>query len=547
MFHAALWKLIRLQWRGGFRQLGRSLKTVRGLFHFAFMLALTAWGFSSMYFFGRASSQALQVTASLSAGLTNVLTFGLFAYTCYAVLFSTGEALVYFTPSEVAFLFPAPLTRKQLLSYKLLKSLFGIIALSVFMPLFFARSLVMVGTGFVGVTLTVSFLQLLTMDVAFLRQVLQEKVHVLLRRLFGYFLSLLLVAAVVQTTQSAPNADLVTLAQTFQQTTAGTWMLAPFQVFVRLLQAEDFLSFLSSAGIVFLIDLLLLLLAYRLDALSLEAALATSEKLTARLKLVQAKGVWHLLGSANAQVVQRRIPHLPFWAGVGPVVWQKMTTNFRASTKLLWMLGGAVVFAGCLVFGIHRSHPEAPGAPIAGMAVMGYLSLLISLSQQNEIERAGYLKSLPIRSVSIVIGELLGFIVLLSAVQSAFFLVVAGFFPSFTLWLLCGAVFTLPWNFQLFAIDKLVFYLYPTRLVKGTPGDFQNAGRQMIFIFFKMLILGAAATIVGVSTIPAALIFQSPLGAVASAGITLCGVCAALIPLLVFAFDRFDPSVDMPA
>ena len=42
MFHSALWKLIRLKWRGGFRQLWRSLKTLRGLVQVGFILLMMA-------------------------------------------------------------------------------------------------------------------------------------------------------------------------------------------------------------------------------------------------------------------------------------------------------------------------------------------------------------------------------------------------------------------------------------------------------------------------------------------------------------------------
>jgi len=56
MFHTALWKLFRLKCRGGFRQAGRSLKTVRGVFQFGFMLAMMGWSFGSMIFFGHMSA-----------------------------------------------------------------------------------------------------------------------------------------------------------------------------------------------------------------------------------------------------------------------------------------------------------------------------------------------------------------------------------------------------------------------------------------------------------------------------------------------------------
>ena len=196
---------------------------------------------------------------------------------------------------------------------------------------------------------------------------------------------------------------------------------------------------------------------------------------------------------------------------------------------------------------IQQKTPSQPFlAAGTGIGVMVYVSFLICMSLQNEIERVGYLKSLPIRSVAIVLGELLGFVVLLSVVQGTFFLALCGLLPSLAGWLVCAAVLSLPLNFLLFGIDKLIFYWYPTRLAKGAPGDFQNAGRQMLFVFLKMLLLVGGLALVVVAAIPGAM-RQSPLLAAFPAGVVLLAECAGLVPLLTYAFHRFDPSVDTPA
>lgn len=254
-----------------------------------------------------------------------------------------------------------------------------------------------------------------------------------------------------------------------------------------------------------------------------------------------------MFGAPTSQVARRKLRRLPFWNGIGPIVWQRLTTNLRTSLKLFWVLGGAVLLAGGLALTIHRKTPDQPFAAAgAGVGVMIYVSFLICMSLQNEIERVGYLKSLPLRPVIIVLGELLGFVGLLSAVQGTFFLALCGILPSISGWLVCAAGLSLPLNFLLFGIDKMIFYLYPTRMAKGAPGDFQNAGRQMLFVFLKMLLLGAGLSLVGVAVIPGVML-RSPLLAVIPAVAVLLAECAGLIPLLTYAFHRFDPSVDTPA
>ena len=534
---------MRLQWLGGFRQLRASLKTARGIFFLGFVTVMSLYGLASLYFASRVTSQSPQFSDAISQMQQDFLPLAMLVMTTYVVLFSTGESTVYFTASEAAFLFPAPFTRKQLLTYTLQKSLLGMAGVSLFFSLFTTTGIIMVIPRWIAISLTLAFLQLLTMNVAFLRSVLQEKVHTVIRRSLGLLIGLAIVVVLMQSAATAIELDFTAYWNSFRESTVLKWLLSPFQVFVGALRAPDLLSFIPYAAVLMLVDGLLLQLAYRLDALSLEAALAFSEKMTAKLKMMQNKGVWHAMAPASSAVARRRISQFPFWGGVGPVLWQKMTTTFRVSNRLIWILAGAIMFSAGLVAMIGRSEQgRAAAAPIAGVAAMGYMSFLICMMLQNDIDRVGYLKSLPIRSLSIVLGDLIGFPILLSLIQVLFFVGLAGFFPKLAVALLCGALLTLPLNLLLFEVDKLVFYIYPTRMAKGAPGDFQNAGKQMIFVALKMLLLGGAALIVGIASLPGALFFQSPVVGLISAGVILIIECAALIPLLVIVFDRFDPS-----
>ncbi len=546
MFHAALWKLLCLKCRGGFRQAGRSLKTVRGAIQFVFMFGMMGWGFGSMIFFTHMSAASPNAATAIIDRMRDLATFGIFSFTTWTVLFSTGESTVYFTASEVAFLFPAPFQRRQLLSYKLLQSLAGILFLSLLMSFVFARSPGLWLAGLFGSILSLAFLQLLTMNVAFLRQVFEARASVFVRRVIGVAVLSLLLMAVSQTIIAAPIGDFSSLANAFQNSSSGAMLLAPFGVFTRMLFPVNLSMFLSCFGTVLILDLCLLVSAYRLDGLSLEAALAISEKMTARLKRLQTKGASQMFGSPTSQSAGRRLPLLPFWNGIGPIIWQRVTTNIRTSLKLFLMLGGATLLAGGLAFSIHRKDPAEPLAALgAAIGVMSYVSVLISLSLQNEIERVGYLKSLPLSSRSIVLGELLGFVVLISTVQASLYLALCALLPSVAGWLLVAAVLAFPFNFLLFGIDKLVFYIFPTRMAKGAPGDFQNGGKQMMFVFFKMAVLFACLALMGIAIIPGALM-GSTLFAVISAACALLAECTILTPLLTYAFHRFDPSVDTP-
>lgn len=547
MFHPALFLLIRLLWRGSARQFRNSLKTARGLIMTGFVVTMIAYGIGSLYFVTHMAGNSAKIGGLLNDVQNDFVTFGLFTFTAGILLFSTGEATIFFTASEAAFLFPAPFTRKQLVAYKLLNSLFGILTVSFFFGCFSTPNLSMLIPRLAGTVMTISFLQLLTMNVAFTRQLVSDKTSVRLRQFLGLVLAVAVAVALFQSSSVVQDLDLLKLSKALQSSLVGRWLLAPFRLFTLMLRAPDWQAFLLYGGCILLIDLALLTLVFRLDALSLESAMATSEKLTARLKMVQSKGVWQALGRANPAVSQRKIQQLPFWGGIGPVVWQKLTTTFRSSNKLVWLLVAAIAGAAAVVYFISRSKSPPEAAPMIGTIGMAYMSLLICLSIQNDIERVGFLKSLPLSAFAVVLGELLGFVVLLSAIQSLFIGVLSECFPGVAVWLWCAASLTLPLNFLLFGIDKLVFYVYPTRMAKGAPGDFQAAGKQMVFIMMKMLMLGAATLIVGLASLPGALLFHSPVIATASAAIVLVIECVVLVPLLIAAYDRFDPGLAVTA
>lgn len=226
MFHPALWKLIRLQWHGSWRQLGRSLKTVRGIIFAAFVIAMSLYGLGSLYFASLVTSQSPEFANTTGKLLDGLGPLGIFLAIVYVVLFSTGEATVYFTASEAAFLFPAPISRKQLLSYTLLKSLLGMAGISLFFALFTSPGIVMAVPRWLAVLFTLCFLQLLTMNVAFLRQVLEEKVHVTIRGLLGLLFGGALLLALKQTADAAGGGDFAAIWKAFQESTITSWLLA---------------------------------------------------------------------------------------------------------------------------------------------------------------------------------------------------------------------------------------------------------------------------------------------------------------------------------
>jgi hypothetical protein len=109
------------------------------------------------------------------------------------------------------------------------------------------------------------------------------------------------------------------------------------------------------------------------------------------------------------------------------------------------------------------------------------------------------------------------------------------------------AAFLLPFNFLLFALENLLFLLFPTRMTPATPGDLQAMGRTMFSVFVKFLCLGLVAGVIALgATLVYFLLGERLVPALAFAWLVLIGADAALLPALVLAFRKFDVSVDTP-
>ncbi len=113
--------------------------------------------------------------------------------------------------------------------------------------------------------------------------------------------------------------------------------------------------------------------------------------------------------------------------------------------------------------------------------------------------------------------------------------------------MLAGGCVVVPVNVLLFALENVLFLLFPTRQMAATPGDFQALGRYVLVMLARMLILGptaAVATLTGMGAF--ALTDRSVVATLAVACTVLAMVSAGLIAVAGLAFSRVDVSRDKP-
>jgi hypothetical protein len=306
-----------------------------------------------------------------------------------------------------------------------------------------------------------------------------------------------------------------------------------------------------------IVDLLLVGVIFQLDANYLEMAAASSARINARIQRIRAGNVWHADG--KGQKVRFSLPALPFLWGVGPILWRQLLTATRGMGRLLFLflLFGSLILAPLLAaereIGNRMPLLLVLGVMITWMTVM--FTAVVPFDFRGDVDRMAVLKTLPLAPWAVTLGQVLAPTLVVSLMQWLLLAVIL----VITQWtgqaelplsglptvLTCAAV-VLPFNFQLFALENLLFLLFPTRLVANNPGDFQAVGRSVLFLFFKMLCVILFVVTAGAVGLVLYFVSQNLFLTGAGIWIVLVTEAAITVPLTAHAFGRFDVGRDTP-
>jgi hypothetical protein len=495
----------------------------------------------------------------------------LFVIVVLAWIIPHQRAALTFTEAEVAFLFPAPVGRRTLIHYKLLRSqlriLFSVLLLAFLSRRFGGNALIYA----LGWWLMLSTLNLHFLGASFARTLLLDRgVSNARRRL----LVLALVAALAATvwiwaskTLPAPGAaDLANihalLAYLQQLLTTGPalYLLFPFRLVVRPFLAADSAAFLSALPPVLLIFVLHYLWVIFSDVAFEEASVDASQKLASRIAAVRA-------GNWQAARENRKVRRAWFrLAPIGPlpvaVLWKNLIGVGQVfSPRLGIALMTIVVILGISFRNIAHHQDLSALVCILLAIILGYSLLLgpqiLRLDFRHDLSRADVLRTFPARGWQIALGEILAPVVVLAASQWLLLLLGAGlnlYFPgqqtALVLAIGVGAALLLPvLDAVLLIIPNAGVLLFPSwiQIGKDSPRSIETTGQRLIYGLAQMLVLLVALA-------PAALAFagvffplRAALGPVIA--VPFASLAAALVLaveaglgvlLLGKLFDRFD-------
>jgi ABC-2 type transport system permease protein len=493
-----------------------------------------------------------------------------------------SRAALAFTEAEIAFLFPAPISRKTLIDFKLLKSQTSILFSSLIMTLIGRRwgggHLLIHALGW-WAGMSVFNLHLLGSSFA-LTMLMDRGISTWKRRVL--ILGAVLAAAaamIIWTRHSLPpfpdienQNGLAQLSQYIGQAFGSgplPYLLLPFRLVVAPYFAESYGQFLIALLPVLAIIWLHYVWIAHSNVAFEEASIEFSRKISERLAAARAGN----LHAARRPKKASRSPFVLRPAGHPAVAlfWKNLISAGQYVTGRFWLMLVWVAIVG----GTMLRSPWMGGGGNLGTVVLFAAGMVLAMSLfsgpqmlRNDLRQdlpvADVLKTFPMPGWQIVLGQVLAPAAMLAGLQ--WLLLLIGMFPGefmkFQLpleWRLSvgiSAAIVLPF-IDLFGllIPNAWALFFPAwfHLGKDAPRGFETMGQQLILMFGQVLVLllgllpagGVFALfLVGGSFVHWPMLGMM-LGAFAAA-IVLAVEVGLGIKLLGHVFDRFDVSGELP-
>jgi hypothetical protein len=391
---------------------------------------------------GRGALTAMMQTAGPVVAIGSVV---LFIFTALSWMWPGRRPALTFTRPEVQFLFQAPLTRRQLVHYRLIRSQIGTIFSSVITTLLLRPgSLAMGWTTVVGMWLMFSIISLHTIGLTLSQQSVRKagliglaKQWVPFTILVGAILVLLGTVAMDWThlASLATPREVVTEIQRLATTGAAGIVLWPFRAILSVPlsgNAHDFWLAVPWALLILALNYVWVLQA---DAAFEEASVARSEQVAARLAAVRSgrlssptvrkRSLGSVFGSANRAAGAVSSSATPFSLALTgrpetAILWKNLIMVGRyLSLKTLWRVLPLLV-----AFLIFTSQAHSTGwLPVVGMLCLVFLGFTIILGPQmarndlrQDLAQLGVLKTWPVSGAELLRGELLAPAVVLTTI-----------------------------------------------------------------------------------------------------------------------------------
>lgn len=520
------------------------------------------------------SPELLQTLQSLGAFILVLNLIG-------AWIFGGSRAALNFTEPEIAFLFPAPVARRSLIHFRLLRGQLRILFTALFLGLLSGR-----WTNFGGSTLThsfgwwiiLSFLNLHLIAAAFTRdRLLAAGLSERLRRVIVILAVVALAAVSIRWIQNATqnisfadSAELEAFAAKIFGAPALHFLLWPFQFVVRPFLAPTLLGFFQALPAAII---LLVLQYFWVIWAEVSFEDATIDRARRRADTVLA---WRKnRGSALRQASREQKEPFP----LRPVGFRALAFYWKASIEVgrfAYPRSFATVgtFAVVALLFLLRQPTFAPAAKVIGgvIGIIGGYALILSpaifrRAAQRMLDSIEVSKAYPVAGWEIILGELLcpiSLVTMFEWIVLTLLAIIGCHSPELVRqapgMLITAAIglglLVAPLSGLLFSINCAGMLFFPAWISTGVnagPG-IERFGQRLIFVAGYVLILAVAlvpaAGLGGGAFLLAKLLSSTPEVPVAFGALfcaaTLLGEFALVVAALGRRYERFDLSAELP-
>lgn len=537
----ALFRLLKMRGRALLRSIGKSLKKPSGILFAIVVVIWAAFSLLPILLFGFTGGPAdpepihqFGPAILLTATVFNIAAVG---------------HIMRFSASEIDMLFPAPFSRRQLLTYKCATMLFSAMLFGVGLSIVLLRTMDTWLFGFIALTMAVAFANLLGMSLVFVKDFIQQLLHTRQRKLIAVLLSLILLLLVFRQMPVDPATEPVAALRAVVESPVISALSQPFRVFVIMLTAESVVTFAPAALLALLMCIAAFELGVRIDARNLAARVDQDTRYHQQLERLKKSSGMPLAYSAAS--TRWRIPPLPWLSGAGPVLHRQLTTALRAMRSLILTIGLQVAIFAFLIAGMARESAEAAvGLAIAWIAMLAVItSHMVPFDFRGDLDHIDSLKLLPIAPMPMAAAQVVTPTLITTLCQAALllfaFLVIPNASP--TLFLAVAALLA-PMNFLYITLENAMFLTYPTRMNAGGLANIATFGRSMLLFIARVVILMLIAGLTAlVGWIAWWVAGESLAAATLAAAFTLIAAGVFNIFLIAKLFENFDISRDLPA
>ncbi|HTA72972.1 MAG TPA: putative ABC exporter domain-containing protein [Gemmatimonadaceae bacterium] len=486
--------------------------------------------------------------------------FGLLSAFLLAVLaakwwiFGASTIPLAFTPAEIQLLFPAPLRRRDLILYRLLRVQISMLVSAAFISLLLWRSR---GAGYplalplrmIGLWILFATSFMHQMGVTLVRTAAAQRGRGLARNLPALVVVLTAIGLLAYSLAPAllsihsigdVSGALGRVGDAMHQPIPSA-ILAPFRWVIAPAYAESNHAWLVAIGPALLLLVFHYIWVLRADAVFEDAAVDASARRAARIR---ARATTTRPATTNTRTFVRLSAHGPAWSAI---VWKNVTAAARGLKLTATIRFTFVLVATYLIWravGFRATHEDSPVVLVglAALVAVAYLALAGPLTIRNDLRadlaHLPMLRTYPLHGRTVVFAEVLPSTLTLTAMQVALLAVAFGTLTERPIGerfgVLLAAIVILPVvNLMSLTIQNAIALLVPAWVRIGGPLD---AG-QIAFEALGQRALGAIAALMAlaIALAPAtgAAVFVSILAGGSPAAVTL----GVVIGLALAAFE----------